>query len=83
MSGDNDTRLRHSCIQLQPTVVKQFDYLIAIDSRHLRGWRMSQHALDLRMRQGVISPCAGDKIHACLKQLSHSYCVPILPIETN
>ncbi|GHO71752.1 hypothetical protein KSC_106440 [Ktedonobacter sp. SOSP1-52] len=46
MSSHNDTGPRHCAIQLQPTSVKQLDYLIAVDSGHARGWWVSQHVLE-------------------------------------
>lgn len=67
MSGNNDARLRQSCIQLQPTAIKQLNHLLTIDSRHVRGWEMSRHTLDLKVFQNVISSRSGDKIHASLK----------------
>jgi hypothetical protein len=83
VSGHNDTGLRQSRIQLQPTAIEQLNHLIAIDSRHTRCRGMSQHTLDLRMLQDTIASRPRDKIYACLKQLSHGDRVAILPIETN
>jgi hypothetical protein len=68
---------------LQPTAIKQLNYLLAIDSRYRRGWGVSQHTLDLLMLQNLISPRSGEDIHACLKPLSHGYRVAILAIQTH
>jgi hypothetical protein len=83
VSSHNDTGLRHFSIQLQPTSIKQLDYLLAVDSGHACRWWVSQHVLDLRVFQDSIPSRSCDQMHACFNQLSNGYGITILPVEAN
>ncbi len=83
MSSHNHANLRQALPQFQPASLKQLDDLPGVHPRHARCRWMSQHALDLGVRQELIASASCHEIHACQDELRDDGRIAILPVEAH